>query len=405
MPLFAYRARDQKGILVTGHMEGLAMDGIKNILGEQGLIPVQVRPVQQGATWFPKLKFLKKVKAEELVLMTRQFQTLFKSGMSMETILGTLYRQTKNKNLKEVMQRIQTDVSQGSTLAKAFARHTDVFDKLYIHMLSAGEQAGILDEVLKNLADLLQKEIEIKASIKSATLYPKIVLCVLTLAITAMLIWVIPEFSKFYAHYKAELPLPTQILLGLSRVVRYYGWVVALAASGIFLALHRYYQTPSGRFKMDRLRLKVPIFGSLSQKIANARFAHLLGALYRSGLSITKSLSLVETVIDNEVMARDIRNVRSQIEKGQTIAKAMRDTQSFAPILIEATAVGEKTGSLDNMLEGLGSHYDTEIHHMTKNLTTLIEPLLLFFIFGIVALFALSIFLPIWRLSQAVMHH
>lgn len=404
MPLFAYRARDQRGILVVGHIEGVAQEAIKNVLNEQGLIPLQVKSVSSKEGWIPHFEFFNKVKPDEIILLTRQFHTLFKAGMGMETILGTLQRQTNNKTLKEALQRIQTDVSQGSTLANAFSKHPKIFDELYIHMLAAGEQAGILEEVLGNLADLLQKESEIHSGVKSAMLYPKIVFGVLIMASIVMLTVVIPEFAKFYAHYKAELPLPTRILMGVSNVIRYYGWVVALLASGIFLSLRHYYHTPSGRFRMDKWKWQIPVFGTLGQKIANARFAHLLGALYRSGLSITKSLGLVETVIENEVMTRDIRKIRAQIEKGQSIAKAMQETSCFAPILIEATAVGEKTGSLDTMLEGLGQHYDSDIQHMTKNLTTLLEPMLLFFIFGVVALFALSIFLPIWKLSSVVMH-
>lgn len=405
MPLFEYRARDQRGILVTGHMEGLATETVKGLLGDQGLIPLNVKRVQTKAPKLFQFKFLKKVTTDEIVLMTRQFHTLFKSGMSMETILGTLARQTKNKKLKETLQQIQTDVSQGSTLANGFAKHADIFDELYINMLSAGEQAGILEESLKNLSTLLQKEIEIKSNVKSATLYPKIVCSVLCIATTVMLIWVIPQFTQFYAHYHAQLPLPTRIMVGASHVIRHYGWVVVLIVAGLFLALRQYYHTPTGKFKIDQLKWAVPVFGELGKKIANARFAHLLASLYRSGLSITKALGLVETVIENEVMSRDIRQIRMQIEKGQSIAKAMQETRCFAPILIEATAVGEKTGSLDTMLEGLGEHYDTEIQHMTKNLTTMLEPFLLFFIFGMVALFALSIFLPIWNLSSVVMHH
>lgn len=403
MPLFAYRARDQKGILVTGHIEGMASQTVKNVLGEQGLIPLAVKMVQHKNDWLPKFKFLNAVKRDDLILMTRQFHTLFKSGMSMETIFGTLHKQTKNKKLKETLQRIQTDISQGSTLAKAFAKHPDIFDDLYVNMLSAGEQSGILEGVLKNLSDLLQKESEIKSGVKSATLYPKIVLCVLIVASIVMLVWVIPEFSKFYAHYKATLPLPTRILMGASNILRHYSWMVALLGVILYLTIKRYYATPNGKFKIDQFRWQIPVFGSLSQKIANARFAHLLAALYRSGLSITKCLGLVETVIENEVMARDIRKIRAQIEKGASISTAMRETTCFAPILIESTAVGEKTGSLDSMLEGLGEHYDVDIHHTTKNLTTLLEPILLFFIFSVVALFALAIFLPVWNLSKVIM--
>lgn len=404
MPLFSYRARDQRGILVTGYLEGLASEIIKGVLSEQGLIPLSVKLVQRKSEWIPQFSFFKKVKDEEIVLMTRQFYTLFKAGMSMESLLGTLSRQTKNKTLQETLQRIQTDISQGSTLAKAFAKHPKIFNDLYISMLQAGEEAGILEMVLKNLAELLQKEVEIRAGVKSAMLYPKIVIFVLTIAISVMLVWVIPEFAKFYAHYKATLPLPTRILLGMSHILRYYGWIVALLGIGIYVVLHRYYQTPRGKFRIDQFRWKMPVFGSLSQQIANSRFAYILAALYQSGLSITKSLGLVEKVIDNEVMAKDMRLIRAQIEKGQSIAESMRGATSFTPMLIEATAIGEKTGSLDDMLHSLGEHYDIEIHHTIKNLTTLLEPLLLVLIFGMVALFALAIFLPIWNLSGAVMH-
>lgn len=403
MPLFAYRARDQRGILVTGYLEGLAAEVIRGLLSEQGLIPLSVKMVQRKNEWIPQFHFLKKVKDEEIVLMTRQFHTLFKAGMSMESLLGTLSRQTKNKTLQETLQRIQTDISQGSTLAKAFAKHPKIFNDLYISMLEAGEEAGILEMVLKNLSELLDKEVEIRTGVKSATLYPKMVIAVLGIASTVMLMWVIPEFAKFYAHYDAELPLPTRILLGASHILRYYGWAVLLAGIGLYFALRRYYQTPKGKFRIDTWRWKIPVFGALSQKIANSRFAHILAALYQSGLSITKSLGLVEKVIENEVMAKDIRLIRAQIEKGQSIAEAMQNARSFTPMLIESTAIGEKTGSLDDMLRGLGEHYDVEIHHMIKNLTTLLEPLLLVFIFGMVALFALAIFLPIWSMSGAIM--
>lgn len=403
MGLFAYKARDQKGILVTGHMEGAAPELIKTLLAEQGLIPLMVRSVPAKADWIPRPKFLKKVKPDEIVLMTRQFYTLFKAGMSMETLLGTLSRQTKNPALRETLQRIQTDVSQGSTLSNAFSKHPEIFDNLYISMLAAGEEAGILEEILKNLGDLLQKEMDIKSGVKSATLYPKLVIGVLIVATASMLIWVVPKFAEFFAHFKAALPLPTQMLLTVSHIVVYYGWVVILIAAAVYFSVRRYYHTPAGKLRLDRLRWAVPIFGPLSQKIANARFSHILSSLYRSGFSITKGLSLVEGIIENEVMVKDIRRVRAEIERGQSLSEAMKKTVSFSPMSIEATAVGEKTGSLDDMLKGLGEHYDIEIQHTIKNLTTLLEPFLLFFIFGMIVFFALSIILPIWNINRAVL--
>lgn len=403
MALFAYRARDEKGILITGYQEGGSAAVIKNQLAEQGLIPLSVASVKAKADWLPSPRFLRPVQTEELVLMTRQFHTLFKAGMGMELLLDTLCRQTKNRHLKEALQRIQTDVSQGSTLARAFAKHPKIFDELYINMLSAGEEAGILEAILEDLGHLLQKEIEIRHGIKSSLLYPKIVIGVLCTAITVMLLFVVPEFAKFYSHYHTQLPLPTRILTGASVLVRQYGWVIALFAAINYFLLRRYYHTPKGRLKIDQLKWSVPIFGPLGQKIGNARFAHILSALYHSGFSITKGLSLVENIIENEVMARDIRRIRTEIERGQSLSEAMRKTRTFSPILVESTAVGEKTGSLDDMLHSLGEHFDAEISHTVKNLTTLLEPFLLFLIFGMVACFALAIFLPIWNISGAVL--
>lgn len=403
MGLFAYRARDQKGILITGHLEGGASGPVKNILAEQGLIPLSVKAVPNKWEWIPSPKSFQKVRPQEIVLLTRQFYTLFKAGMTMENLLATLSRQTKNILLRETIQRIQTDISQGSTLSNAFAKHPKIFDNLYISMLAAGEEAGILEEILKNLADLLQKEIDIKSGVKSATLYPKLVIGVLMIATTVMMVWVVPQFAKFYAHYKSALPIPTRILTGVSHIFVYYGWAVALAFLFIYILYRRYNRTPSGKLKLDQLRWKIPIFGALSQKIANARFSHILSALYRSGFSITKGLSLVEGVIENEVMVKDIRRVRTGIERGQSLSEAMKNSSSFSPILVEATAVGEKTGALDDMLQSLGEHYDTEITYTIKNLTTLLEPFLLFFIFGMVAFFAMAIVLPIWNVSRAVM--
>ena len=217
-----------------------------------------------------------------------------------------------------------------------------------------------------------------------------------------MLTWVVPQFSQFYEHYHAPLPLPTLLLMGLSRALRSYAWLAACFGIGGFVAFKRYYRTASGKLRVDRLRWKIPVFGTLGQKISNARFAHLLSALYRSGIPITKGLSLLEGVIQHAVMSKDILTIRARIERGQSLAEAMRETTCFAPMLVEATAVGEKTGALDEMLRGLGEHYDLEIQHMTKNLSTLLEPILLIFIFGMVAFFALAIFLPIWNISKAV---
>ena len=402
MSFFEYRARDPNGLLVTGRLESSGIEAVRVLLSDQGLIPIRVAAESRQIRIPHKFQFFKKVQPQEILMLTRQFHTLFRAGMSMESLLATLSRQTKNKTLAETLQHIRTDVQGGSTLAKAFAKHPAIFSELYTSMIAAGEEAGILEVVLEQLSTLLEKEEQLKSNVKSATLYPKIVIFVLLMATVVIMTVVMPKFAAFYGHYKAELPLPTRILMTTSHLIRDYVWMWIFVGAGLWFAVQRYYGTVRGRLRIDKWKWQLPVFGSLGQMVGNARFAHIIAALYRSGMSVTRALSIAEKVMDNEAICREIRSVVADVEKGQTISNAMRRCHYFAPILIETTAIGEKTGSLDTMLEGLGKHYDEEVAHTLKNLTTLLEPFLLFFIFGMVSLFALAIFLPIWNMSRVV---
>jgi type IV pilus assembly protein PilC len=403
MPIFLYRARDQQGILITGELEAISADDLKLYLAERGLIPLTVRQASAGKeiSVLKKL-FRKKVKPEEILVTTRQFYTLFKAGMGMEAILATLARQASNPRLKETLQGIRSAVQGGESLSKAFARHPDIFGELYTSMLAAGEEAGILEEVLGNLCGLLEKEMQIKTAVKSATLYPKIVIFVLIVAMAVIMTVVMPKFSSFYAHYKAELPLPTRLLIGFSGFMQHYWYVMGLILGGIVFVYKRYARTARGKLKTGALRLQLPVFGPLNIKVANARFCHILAALYRSGLTMTRCLEITGNTIENGAFAREIQILKGEVTQGKTISDGMLTCRYFTPVIVDATAVGEKTGALDEMLETMGTHYDVEVQHTIKNLTTLLEPFLLFLIFGMVAVFTLAIFLPIWNMSQIV---
>lgn len=405
MTTFAYKARDMNGLLITGQMEGEALESVKLTLAEQGFIPISVG---RGAKLFSKNQaadFFKGVKGEELMLFTRQFYTLFKAGMDMESLLATLANQTKNKYFADALNRVKTDVAAGSSLSQAFAKHPKIFDRLYVSMLATGEEAGILDEVLGQLSILLEKDTMLKSSVKSATLYPKIVIFVLVMASVVLMTFVVPKFASFYGHYKAELPLPTRIMIGTSNFLRDYTlMVVAGVGVGIFI-FKKWSATARGRLIMDRFKWKVPVFGALMLKVANARFAHILGALYKAGLPITRGLQITAGTIANEAFSREMQIVQTEVERGKGIAEAMRQAQYLNPILIEATSIAEKSGSLDEMYEAVGSHFDMEVNHTLKNLTTMLEPILLGMIFGMITIFVLAIFLPIWNMSQVVMKH
>lgn len=405
MTTFSYKARDINGLLIIGQMEGEALEPVREAISEQGLIPISVHA---GQTRFSKemtLSLFSHVKGEELMLFTRQFNTLFKAGMDMQALLTTLANQTKNKFFSNAIHRIKTDVAAGSSLSRAFAQHPKVFSELYTNMISAGEEAGILDQVLGQLGTLLEKEITLKASVKSATLYPKIVLFVLVAATFVLMTYVVPKFASFYGHYDAELPLPTRIMMGSSDFMRNYWYVIFGGAIAGLFAFKKWYGTFHGRYIVDRIKWKLPVFGALGQKVANARFANILGSLYKAGINISDGLEITSKTIGHEAFTRDILMVNTEVKKGKGISEAMRLSSTyFSPLLIEATGIGEKSGALDEMYFSIGAHFDTEVSHTLKNLTTLLEPILLFAVFGMVSLFALAIFLPMWNLSRVVLH-
>lgn len=402
MTLYSYKARDPNGLLVTGQMEGIAIEPIKIKLADQGLIPISVSKGGAGLNKQTSLNFFNRVNTQELMLFSKQFATLFKAGMDMDTLLNTMAKQTKNKFFAEAILRIKTDVASGSSLSRAFSQHPKIFDELYINMLATGEEAGILDESLNQLCDVLEKEMRLKASVKSATLYPKIVMFVLTMACTVMLTVVIPKFASFYDNYNAQLPLPTRILMTSSDIVRNYWYICILVGGAMIFAFKKWRQTSKGKLLTDRFFWTIPVFGPLGQKVANARFANILGSLYRSGIPLTRGLEITAKTMGHEGFKQEIAIVKADVEKGKSISQAMRSRAYFSPLLIESTAIGEKSGSLDEMYVSIGAHFDSEVQHTLKTLTTLLEPFLLFFVFGMVAVFALAIFLPMWNMSTIV---
>ncbi|HPQ80599.1 MAG TPA: type II secretion system F family protein [bacterium] len=403
MPTFHYRARDRDGVLITGEIEAVSADELKEGLFREGMVPLEVGEVGKGSFSLKSLEGLfGRVKPEDLMIFTRQFYTLFKAGVSMDTIFSTMAKQSTSSMMCNALVRIRADIAAGAMLSQAFARHPKIFNELYVSMLAAGEEAGILETVLKNLSELLQRDFEIQKNIKGATLYPKIVLTVLILAVMFLMTFVVPKFTAFYSRYGAELPLPTKILIGVSSFFRYY-WFVAIGIfAAMVIAYRRFYRTHVGRLKVDRFKFRMPVFGPLNLKVANARFGHILSALYRSGLAMPRSLEVVANVIGNLAFALEIQKVRDEIQRGATLSESLSHQQFFPPVIIETTAVGERAGALGDMLSTVAEHYELEVSHTVKNLTTLLEPLLLVGIFAAVTLLALAIFLPIWNLSSVI---
>ena len=403
MPMYHYRARDKKGTLITGEIEANSPDELKESLFAQNCIPLKVHEIRSGQINFESVKgFFNRVRPEELMVFTRQFQTLFKAGVSMDTILSTMGQQVKSVALANALNRIRADIAAGASLSQSFSRHPKVFNELYTSMLAAGEEAGILEKVLKNLSNLLDREFTIQKNIKSATLYPKIVVFVLVCAVAFLMTFVIPKFAEFYSHYGADLPLPTRMLIAISNFVMNYWYIAIAGVVGIVYLYKRFYSTHTGRMKIDKMQFNLPVFGPLNLKVANSRFGHIMAAPYSSGLSMPRCLDVVANVIGNAAFALEVKKIRDDISRGSTLSEGMRSRSYFPLVMIETTSVGEKAGALDEMLSTIAEHYDIEIDHTVKNLTTLLEPIMLVGIFGMVILLALAILLPMWSLATVV---
>ncbi len=406
MKELAYKAYDAQGIMVEGVTKGRNEKDILGAMHKKGLCIVELNSV--GQSFVDQLglsKLFHRVKIEELIVFTRQFYTLYKAGLSIDTLLGTLIKQVQNPTLKNALTSIRDDIQSGTSLSQAFGKHPKIFGMLYVSMLSAGEEAGILEEVLLELTKVLEKETQIRQEVSSATLYPKIVVGAMLISLYVMLTVIIPKFANFYGKYGADLPLPTRILLEMSNFATHY-WYLVFAGLGLGLFLFlRYIRTPRGRLRFDTLKLKTPIFGALFQKIETARFGHVFAALYRSGLAMVRSLEVLSGVMGNQVYVLEIQRIRGGIIQGSSLEAMMKASHYFSPITVETAAIGEKTGNLDEMLSALADHYDLEVRHTTKNLMTLLEPMLLGGIFGMVTLMALAVFLPMWNLSSVVLHN
>lgn len=402
MPTFIFKARDSSGTLVSGEMDGENHDAIKELIAAKGLFPTDVQI--KGLEFSSFSLFKRKPTPKDIASMTRQFQAMFAVGTPMDRILSILAHQLQNPALKQAMMHIHKDVASGTRLSVAFRAYPNYFSPLYTSMIEVGETGGVLDKTLKEMAAILQKEAEIKSKIKSAMLYPKIVLFVLIVVMWGMLAFVIPPFKTFYANHGAQLPTPTKLVLVLSELCTSYWYILLFGGIAAYWLWKRVVRTQIGKEWTSNIAFKLPVFGRLNRLTANARFGHLLSGLYRAGVPIAHALGVVANTMDNIHYANDVLSIKKGLEQGSSLSKCVEYTKYFEPMVQEAISVGEKTGQLDVLLEATANFYDAEIDDLLKNLSTLIEPILLVFLFGGVTLLALAIYLPIWNLSGVILH-
>jgi type IV pilus assembly protein PilC len=398
---FTYKVRDQKGALITGELAGDNADLVTAKLREMRYIPLEVKQKKAGLQ--REFSFRPgRVKLKDLSVFSRQFATMINSGLPLLRTLGILEEQSEAETLKKVVGEMRLDVEKGTSLSGALARHPKAFSPLFVSMCKAGEAAGTLDQVLLRLADTIEREVELRHKVKSAMTYPVVVLIMVVMILAAMLLFVVPTFKDLYADLGGTLPLPTRFLLALSEGLRKYFLLVVAAFIGLMFLLKRWKKTDNGRYRWDKFKIKAPIFGPLFHKTALSRFARTLGVLSKSGVPILQSLDIVADTVNNEVVARAVKDVQVGVKEGESIAAPLSRHEVFPPMVVQMMAVGEETGALDTMLEKIADFYDSEVTAAVDSLTSLIEPVMIAVVGGAVGAIVVALYMPLFNIINLI---
>lgn len=401
MQRFQYKARDISGKIFTGYFDAELEDDVLNFIDSQGLIPISITP----ASIFNAKDLLKrfsKVTKKELIIFSTQLGTMLRAGLPITRSIRAISAQIKNKNFKLALEEIVSAIEKGRTFHNSLSLFPEFFDEIYIATVQIGEISGNLSDILFKLAENMEKEEELRLKIKNATLYPKMVVTAIFVAIAILIIFVIPKFAMLYQAFKTELPLPTRILIALSNNFMKYSYFFIFFLLCLILLYLFLKHTKKGRKIYDPLILKLPIIGEVTTKIIMVRFSRFFSLLFSSGIVITNILDLIQKVLGNQVYEDKILRIKNDILEGQSFVDSIVRTGLFTPLTIEMISVGEETGSLDEMLKKVSEFYESELDYTIKNLTSLIEPILLVFIFGMVLFLALSVFLPMWDMVKFV---
>lgn len=405
MPFYQYVARSPQGKTVTGSTEASTQSAVVKMLRDQGLIPTTIQQTSAGARTVRKKAGCRgRVKLDDLVIFSRQMATMIRAGLPLIEVIDILAEQVEKKIFRDVLREIERDIEGGSSLTEAIQKHPKVFSAFFISMVKAGEASGMLDTILDQVAIYLEKLVSIQRKIKSATMYPAVVSSVALLITTFLLVKVVPVFENIFIDLGGELPLPTQITVGLSRLVKENWLVVGLIFGGCCIGLWQWGKTKTGRAKIDAVILKIPIFGPLILKAAIAKFTRTLGTLIRAGVNILYALEIVAKTSGNAVIEEALYQTRTSIQGGESITKPLVDSQVFPPMVTRMIDVGERTGALESMLTKIADFYEDQVNASVAGLTSMIEPLLIVFLGVVVGFIVISMFMPLFKMVEMVSH-
>ena len=402
MPTFAYSGRTRGGQTVTGERVADTIDAAVAALRREQILVTRIDPAKAAAdkAAAAKGKTKKGVAApsKNLAIFTRQFSVMIDAGLPLVQCLDILGKQESHKGFADVILAVRSDVESGAALADAMKKHPKTFDALYSNMIAAGEAGGILDTILKRLAVYIEKNVKLRGQVKSAMIYPIAVICIATIVVAAILWKVIPTFASLFAGLGAQLPLPTRIVITMSNGMVSYGPIIFIAIGLAVYATKRYYETVAGRYQIDALILRMPILGLIMRKIAVARFCRTLSTLLSSGVPILDGLDITAKTAGNAVIEEAIQKTRTSIERGETVSGPLRETNVFPSMVVQMINVGETTGALDAMLAKIADFYEEEVDTAVAGLLTLMEPLMIAVLGGIVGGIVIAMYMPIFDL-------
>jgi type IV pilus assembly protein PilC len=405
MAMYHWQGVSPKGEVLKGEMEATSREAVIIRLRSQRIQPTPSKIKEKGKGLDMEIavpSFGSPVKARDIVIFTRQFATMIDAGLPIVQCLQILGAQTDSKPFRRVIGGVKDDVESGTTLAEAIKKQGKVFSDLYMSMVQAGEIGGILDTILVRLAAYLEKAAKLKSKIKGAMIYPSCIVAAAVLVTAVLLIWVIPVFADVFSSFGKALPAPTQFVINLSHFTIDHAWYLAAVPVIAFFALRYAYKTEQGQIVIDRLMLRIPVFGPLIRKAAVARFTRTLGTLVSSGVPILDALLITARTAGNKVIEQAIMVARASISSGRTISEPLIESKVFPPMVCQMISVGETTGALDSMLQKIADFYEDEVDNMVANLMSLLEPAVILFLGVVIGGLVVSMYLPIFQLGSVM---
>ena len=401
MPTFIVDVQDAAGNAAKEKVDAVSEEQARSILQNRYPLVLKVKKAGLSFDLASIEQLITSVTVKDKAIFSRQFAAMVNAGVAMVRCLGVLADQCSNSKLKKSLLEISKDVEQGNDLSSAMAKHPDCFDHLYVSMVEAGETGGVLDEVLNRLSKVLEDIARLQNQIKSAMAYPVVVGVLAIVIFLAMTMFLIPVFAGIFEEIGTDLPLLTKVMLEISKFLRSWKIVIPFIAAIVFVfAFRQYYKTPVGRLQIDKLKLKLPIFGDLVEKSAVARFTRVFGTLTRSGVPILDSLEIVRDIAGNQVIANSIDAARAEIQQGGMISLALQKDNVFPLMAIQMISIGEETGELDAMLMKVADFYEDEVEQAVKALTSILEPIMMVVLGGMVGVILLSMYLPMFKVFE-----